>query len=176
MTIRSFESTYPDIHPTAYVDESAVVIGSVIIGKQSSIWPLTVVRGDIQSISVGERTNIQDGSVLHVTHGSQFSTTDGHPLVIGDDVTIGHKAMLHACTIGNLCLIGMGTIILDGAIIENEVMIGAGSLVPPQKVLSSGYLWMGSPVKKARKLSTKELEFLSYSASHYCNLSTRTTT
>lgn len=176
MTIRPFESTYPDIHPTVYVDDSAVVIGNVTIGKQSSIWPLTVIRGDIQTISIGKRTNIQDGSVLHVTHGSKFSTPDGRPLVIGDDVTIGHKAVLHACTIGNSCLIGMGTIILDGAIIENEVMIAAGSLVPPQKTLSSGYLWMGSPIKKVRKLSQKEIEFLRYSASHYCNLAQRTMT
>lgn len=176
MTIRSFESTSPDIHPTAYVDESAVVIGNVTIGKNSSIWPLTVIRGDIQAIHIGEHTNIQDGSVLHVTHGSKFSTTEGTPLIIGNNVTVGHKAVLHACTIGNSCLIGMGSIILDGAVIKNEVMIGAGSLVPPCKTLSSGYLWVGSPVKKARKLSSKELEFLTYSASHYSNLAERTKT
>jgi len=176
MTIRSFESASPDIHSTVYVDDSAVVIGNVTIGKKSSVWPLTVIRGDIQAIRIGKCTNIQDGSVLHVTHGSKFSTTEGLPLIIGNDVTVGHKAMLHACTIGNSCLIGMGTIILDGAVIENEVMIGAGSLVPPHKTLSSGYLWVGSPVKKARKLSPKELEFLTYSASHYCNLAQRTKT
>lgn len=177
MTIRNFENKTPEIHPSAYIDESAVVIGDVVIGKGSSVWPLTVIRGDIQRIRVGNRTNIQDGSVLHVTHGSEFCLeADGYPLTIGDNVTVGHKAVLHACTIGSDSLIGMGSIVLDGAVIQDHVMLGAGSLVPPRKVLERGYLWLGNPVRKVRELTEKERAFLSYSANHYCDLSQRTKT
>lgn len=177
MTIRDFEQHTPDIHPSVYTDDSAVVIGQVSIGEDSSVWPLTVIRGDIQRISIGQRTNIQDGSVLHVTHGSEFSLDpEGSPLIIGDDVTVGHKAVLHACTIGDRCLIGMGAIVLDGAVIESDVMIGAGSTVPPNKTLDSGYLWLGSPVKRVRELSVKEREFLRYSAQHYTKLAERSKT
>ncbi len=175
MTIRSFESHTPRIHSSAYIDASAIVIGDVSIGAGSSVWPLTAIRGDIQTITIGKHTNIQDGCVLHVTHGSEFTRDpEGYPLNIGDYVTVGHKAILHACTIGNRCLIGMGAIILDGAIIQSEVMVGAGSLVPPGKTLDSGYLWLGSPVKKTRKLTKKERAFFDYSALHYCNLAERT--
>lgn len=171
MNIRPYKQYTPIIHNTAFVDESAVVIGQVNIGKHSSVWPLTAIRGDIQSITIGEYTNIQDGSVLHVTHGSEYAfSPQGNPLTIGNNVTVGHKAILHGCTIHNNCLIGMGTIILDGAIINDNVMVGAGSLVPPKKILESGYLWLGSPVKKARKLTDKELTFLKYSAQHYKKL------
>jgi carbonic anhydrase/acetyltransferase-like protein (isoleucine patch superfamily) len=177
MTLRDFEHHSPDIHPSVYIDDSAVVIGQVNIGEASSVWPLTVIRGDIQRISIGQRTNIQDGSVLHVTHGSEFSLEpEGYPLTIGDDVTIGHKAVLHACTIKNRCLIGMGAIVLDGAIVDSEVIVGAGSTVPPGKVLESGYLWLGSPVKRVRELSVKERQFLQYSAKHYTELAKRSKT
>ena len=177
MTIRNFEHYSPDIHPSVYIDESAIVIGQVNIGKASSVWPLTVIRGDIQRISIGKRTNIQDGSVLHVTHGSEFSLDpEGYPLTIGDDVTIGHKAVLHACTINNCCLIGMGAIVLDGATVDSEVIVGAGSTVPPGKMLESGYLWLGSPVKRVRELSIKERQFLQYSAKHYTELAERSKT
>ncbi len=177
MTLRDFEHHSPDIHPSVYIDDSAVVIGQVSIGEASSVWPLTVIRGDIQRIRIGQRTNIQDGSVLHVTHGSEFSLDpEGYPLTIGDDVTIGHKAVLHACTIKNRCLIGMGAIVLDGAIVDSEVIVGAGSTVPPEKVLESGYLWLGSPVKRVRELSEKERQFLQYSAKHYTELAKRSKT
>lgn len=177
MTIRDFEQHSPAIHASVYIDESAVVIGQVSIGAESSVWPLTVIRGDIQYIRIGQRTNIQDGSVLHVTHGSEFcAQPEGYPLTIGDDVTVGHKAVLHACTIGNRCLIGMGAIVLDGAVIESEVIVGAGSTVPPNKTLESGYLWLGSPVKRVRELSTKERQFLRYSAQHYTKLAVRSKT
>ncbi len=174
MTIRNFENNQPVIHETAYVDEMALVSGQVLIGEDSSIWPMTVIRGDVNKITIGKRSNIQDGSVLHVTHGSDYSTEKGFPLSVGDDVTVGHKAVLHACTIGNRSLIGMGAIVLDGAVIEDEVIVGAGSLVPPNKILESGYLWLGSPVKKVRKLKEKEKEFLLYSAKHYVKLAKRT--
>ncbi len=165
MTIRSYKDKSPKIHETAYVDETAVVIGDVTIGKDTSVWPMTVIRGDVNSITIGARTNIQDGSVLHESHTSDFSP--GYPLVIGDDVTVGHKALLHACTVGNQCLIGMSATVMDGAVLGDNVIIGAGSLVPPGKQLESGYLYVGSPVKRVRELNEKELAFLKYSANHY---------
>jgi carbonic anhydrase/acetyltransferase-like protein (isoleucine patch superfamily) len=131
-----------------------VVLGDVEIGEDSSVWPLTVVRGDMHRIRIGARTSVQDGSVLHITHAGPFNP-DGFPLIIGDEVTIGHKVMLHGCTLGNRILVGMGSTIMDGAIVEDEVIIGAGSLVPPGKRLVSGYLYMGSPVKQARLLTDR---------------------
>ena len=174
MTIRNFEQYQPEVHKTAYIDSEALVSGNVKIGEDSSIWPMTVIRGDVNKIRIGKRSNIQDGSVLHVTHGSEFTNAEGFPLIIGDDITVGHSAVLHACTIHNRSLIGMGAIVLDGAVIEDEVIVGAGSLVPPNKRLESGYLWLGSPVKKARALTEKEKSFLTYSAQHYVKLAKRT--
>ena len=172
MSIRYFEGYSPAIHPSAYIDEQAMVGGQVTIGAESSVWPMCVLRGDINSIEVGERTNIQDGSVLHVTHDSEFAE-GGLPLLVGSDVTVGHKVILHACTIEDLCLIGMGSVVLDGALVRSGAMIGAGSLVPPNKDLEGGYLYVGSPVKKVRKLSEKERRFLKYSAEHYARLKDR---
>lgn len=170
--IRSFLQWTPDIAPSAFVDEQATVIGQVSVGAGSSIWPQVVVRGDIQRIEIGERSNIQDGSVLHVTHDSEYSP-GGSPLLIGNDVTIGHNATLHACTIGDGCLVGMGCIVLDGAVLEPGVLLGAGSLAPPGKRLEGGFLWVGSPAVKKRPLSEKEKAFLLYSASHYVKLAGR---
>jgi len=178
--IRKFENHKPNIHTSAYIDETALVSGEVAIGEDSSVWPMTVIRGDVNFIQIGKRTNIQDASVLHVTHASNeysIKVTDsqiGYPLIIGDDVTVGHKALLHACTIGNRVLVGMGSIIMDGVVIEDETMIAAGSLVPPKKTLQSGYLWVGSPAKKARELTKKEKSYLKYSAEHYVRLKART--
>ena len=166
MMIRSFRDTTPRIGANTYIDESAVVIGDVEIGENSSVWPLTVIRGDINKIRIGNSTNIQDGSVLHVTHRGEYSP-EGAELHIGNEVTIGHKVLLHGCHIGNRCLIGMGSIITDNAIIENEVIIGSGSLVPPGKVLESGYLYFGNPVVQRRMLTEDELGYLSYVANHY---------
>jgi len=174
MTIRKFEKHQPELHETSYIDEAALVSGDVKIGEGSSVWPMAVIRGDVNKIRIGKRSNIQDGSVLHVTHGSEYTKAAGFPLIIGDDVTVGHNAVLHACTINNRSLIGMGAIVLDGAIVEEEVIVGAGSLVPPNKILESGYLWLGSPVKKARLLTDKERAFLEYSAQHYVELAGRT--
>lgn len=175
MTIRKFESLTPNIHPSAYIDETALVSGEVEIGEQSSVWPMTVIRGDVNHIKIGKRSNIQDASVLHVTHASnEYTTKEGYPLIIGDDVTVGHKALLHACVIHNRVLVGMGSIIMDGVIVEEETIIAAGSLVPPKKTLESGFLWVGSPVKKARPLTDKEKQYLQYSAEHYVRLKVRT--
>ena len=152
-----------------YIDDSAVVIGAVVLGDDVSIWPTAVVRGDVEKITIGHKTNVQDGAVLHVSHQGKFSER-GHPLSIGTDVTIGHRAVIHGCTVGNYCLIGIGAIIMDDAVLEDYVMLGAGSLVPPNKRLESGYLYVGSPAKQSRPLSESEKEFLRYSASHYVSL------
>ena len=147
MTVKPFNKHTPSIHLTAYVDDMAYVSGQTTIGADSSVWPMAVIRGDVNVITIGQRSNIQDGAVLHVTHDGPY-TPGGRPLNIGDDVTIGHKAVLHACTIGNRCLIGMNATVLDGAVVADDTIIAAASLVPPGKILESGFLWVGSPVKK----------------------------
>lgn len=168
--IRTFQNRTPEIHETCMIDEACVVIGEVSLAEDVSVWPCAVLRGDVNSITVGVRSNIQDGSVLHVSHKTA-AKPEGSPLVIGEDVTVGHKVMLHGCRIGNRVLVGMGTTVLDDAVIEDDVMIGAGSLVPPRKHLEGGYLYIGSPVRQARPLTDEEKAFLKYSAAHYVKLS-----
>jgi carbonic anhydrase/acetyltransferase-like protein (isoleucine patch superfamily) len=165
--IRPYKGIQPQIHDSAWVDETAVVIGDVSIGEESSIWPMTVVRGDVQGISIGHHTNIQDGSVLHVAHEHALSKPGGIPLVIGNYVTTGHKVLLHACSIGDYCLIGMGSIVMDDVTVEDYVMIGAGSVVTPGKTLASGYLYLGNPARQVRILTEIETAFLDYAANHY---------
>lgn len=164
--IRNYQDISPSIGEGSYIDETAVVIGDVEIGENCSVWPLTVIRGDINRIRIGDNTNIQDGSVLHVTHRGDYSP-EGAELHIGSDVTVGHKALLHGCRIGNQCLIGMGSIIADNAVVEDRVIVGSGSLVPPGKTLESGYLYFGNPAEQKRPLSERELEYLGYVAHHY---------
>lgn len=165
-SIRSYKGISPQLDDSVYIDETSVIVGDVRLGKDASVWPLVAARGDVNHIIIGDRTNIQDNSVLHVTH-KNAENPEGYPLIIGSDVTIGHKVMLHGCTIKDRVLVGMGSIVLDGAIIESDVMIGAGSLVPPNKKLESGYLYVGSPVKQARPLTEKERAFLVRSANNY---------
>ena len=153
-----------------YVDEAASVIGDVVLGDDVSIWPGTVVRGDVNYIRIGARTNVQDGSIIHVTHDGPYGKLGGFATVIGEDVTIGHAAVIHACVIEDACLIGMGATILDGAIIRKNGFVGAGALIPPGKIVESGELWLGNPAKCVRKLSEKEIEQLYYSAQHYMRL------
>ncbi len=172
MTIRDFAGVQPRIDASAWVDESAQVIGDVVLDADVSVWPLAVVRGDINSIRIGARSNIQDGCVLHVTHASPYSD-GGSPLVVGTDLTLGHKAVLHACTVGNFCLIGISAIVLDKAVIGDYVIVGAGSLVPGGKVLESGHLYVGAPVKKIRPLTEDERRMLEYSSGHYARLKER---
>ncbi|MGK0603484.1 gamma carbonic anhydrase family protein [Yokenella regensburgei] len=164
--LRSYKGLSPDLGQRVMIDPSSVVVGDVRIADDVSIWPLVAIRGDVNYIRIGARSNIQDGSVLHVTHKSSYNP-EGNPLIVGEDVTVGHKVMLHGCTIGNRVLVGMGSILLDGVVIEDDVMIGAGSLVPQNKRLESGYLYLGSPVKQIRPLKAAELEGLRYSANNY---------
>ncbi|BAU71728.1 gamma carbonic anhydrase family protein [Metapseudomonas furukawaii] len=167
--IRTYQGITPELGERVFVDASAVVIGDVRLGDDSSVWPLVTIRGDMHRIRIGARTSVQDGSVLHITHAGPFNP-DGYPLEIGDDVTIGHKALLHGCSVGSRVLIGMGSIVMDGAVIEDDVVLGAGSLVPPGKRLESGFLYVGSPVKQARPLTEKEKAFFTYSAANYVKL------
>lgn len=171
--IRSFEHYAPSIADSAYVDETAVVIGDVTLAEDVSIWPAAVLRGDVNYIRVGARSNIQDGTVVHVTHAGPYTPEGGIPTIVGEDVTIGHKAIIHACTLGDRILIGMGATVMDGATVESDVILGANALVPPGKTLESGYLYVGSPVKQARALTDGEKEYLVYSAHHYVRLKQR---
>lgn len=169
MAIRSYHNHSPKLGARVWVDDSAVIIGDVLLGDDCSVWPHASIRGDMHRIRIGARTSVQDGCVLHITHAGPFQP-EGWPLEIGEDVTIGHRAVLHGCVIGNRVLVGMGAIVLDGAVVEDEVIIGAGALVPPGKKLESGFLYVGNPVKQARPLSEKERSFFLYSAQNYVKL------
>lgn len=164
--LNHYKNITPRVHHSAFIEQSAVLYGDITIKEDSSIWPLVAARGDVNTITIGKRTNVQDGTVLHVTRKSK-SNPEGNPLYIGDDVTIGHKAMLHGCHINNRVLIGMGAIVMDGAIVNDDIIIGAGSLVPPNKELESGYLYVGNPIKQARPLKESEIAFLKQSALNY---------
>jgi carbonic anhydrase/acetyltransferase-like protein (isoleucine patch superfamily) len=164
--IREFNGHYPKLGHGVFIDPSAVVTGHVILGDDSSVWPCTSIRGDLLSITIGRASNIQDGSALHTTQDSIYNP-GGHPLIIGNEVTIGHNAAVHACTIHDQVLIGMGAIVLDGAIIESQVLVAAGSLVSPGKILQSGYLYRGNPARPVRELTPEELGFFKFSADRY---------
>jgi len=168
-SLRPYRGVSPKLGQRVYVDPVAVVIGEVVLGDDCSVWPSAVIRGDMHRIHVGARTSVQDNAVLHITHASDFNP-GGWPLTIGDDVTIGHSACLHGCTLGSRILVGIGAIVLDGAIVEDEVVIGAGTLVPPGKRLESGFLYVGSPCKQVRPLKDSERQFFRYSAQNYVKL------
>jgi len=169
MNIRTYQDITPTLGDHVFVDDTALVLGDVHIGEDSSIWPMTVVRGDVNKIRIGKRTNIQDNSVVHVTH-PHTDIPDGYGVSVGDNVTVGHRVILHGCEVGDNCLVGMGSTVMDGAKLEPYVMLGAGSLVSPGKVLEGGYLWLGSPVRKVRPLTDEEKKWIDYSARHYVNL------
>jgi carbonic anhydrase/acetyltransferase-like protein (isoleucine patch superfamily) len=169
VNIRPYRDQFPRLGANVYVDPAAVLIGDVELGDDASLWPCTVTRGDVNFIRIGARTNIQDGAVLHVTHDGPY-TPGGFPLVIGADVTVGHGAILHACTIEDACLIGMHATVLDGARVCKHAMVGAGALVTPGKIVGEGELWLGNPARCVRKLDDKQIEQLYYSAQHYVRL------
>jgi len=169
MAIRSYHGIVPTIGARAFVDPAAVVLGDVVIGEDSSIWPCAVLRGDVNKIRVGARTSIQDGSVLHVSHAGKFNKA-GCPLIIGDDITVGHSVNLHGCTIHDRVLVGIGSTVMDNVVVESDTVVGAGSLVPPGKVLQGGFLYVGNPARRVRSLSDNEKGFFLYSANHYVKI------
>jgi carbonic anhydrase/acetyltransferase-like protein (isoleucine patch superfamily) len=167
--IVKFKNSLPKIGKNVYLSDKSLVVGNVTIGDDCSVWPMAVIRGDMHQIVIGEKTNIQDGCILHITHDSDYNK-GGWPLHIGSEVTIGHGVILHGCTLEDQCLIGIGSKILDGAIVRKNSMLAAGSLVTPNSELESGFLYMGSPAKKVRKLSVSEMKFFSYTANNYVKL------
>ena len=168
-SIRSYRGITPRLGNRIYIDPAATVIGDVVLGDDVSVWPGAVIRGDMHSIRIGARSNVQDNAVLHITHASHFNP-DGWPLNIGDDVVIGHRAILHGCTVGSRVLIGNGAIVNDGAIVEDEIIVGAGCMVPPGKTLVSGFIYVGNPCRQLRPLSENEKDFFTYSAANYVKL------
>lgn len=166
---QSFSGHSPQLASGVYVHNAATMIGDIVIGENSSIWPGAVIRGDINSIHIGSHTNVQDLCMLHVSHKSSWDP-QGAPLRIGDYVTIGHSVILHGCTLEDECLIGMGSIVMDKALVQKHVLLAAGSLVPEGKVLESGYLYVGRPAKKIRVLTPEEIQHFMYSALHYVRL------
>ncbi|MDW5378548.1 gamma carbonic anhydrase family protein [Halomonas sp. HP20-15] len=169
MSLRTFQGHTPQLGDRVYIDPACVVLGDVALGDDCSVWPMAVIRGDMHRIRIGARTSVQDGSVLHITHASDFNP-GGHPLTIGDDVTIGHKAILHGCTVGDRVLVGMSATVMDGAVVEDEVIIAAGAVVTPGKRLESGHVYAGNPAKPLRPLKDSERAFFRYTAGNYVKL------
>lgn len=167
--IAPYQGIAPQIAASATIHPSAQIIGDVTIGERASVWCNTVVRGDVNFIRIGSETNIQDLCTLHVSH-RRPENPGGAPLIIGDRVTVGHNVILHGCEIGDECLIGMGAIVMDQAVLQPRVLLGAGSLVPEGKVLASGHLYLGRPAKLVRALTEEELAHFAYSAAHYVRL------
>ncbi|HEY1397152.1 gamma carbonic anhydrase family protein [Roseateles sp.] len=166
MPLSPYLDTAPVLAERVFVHDSAQVIGDVTLGPDSSVWCNTVLRGDVNRIVIGTGTNVQDLTMGHVSHKNP-KKPEGSPLIIGDHVTVGHSVILHGCRIGNECLIGMGSIVMDDVVIEDRVMLGAGSLVSPGKVLKSGHLYIGRPAMPVRELTADEIAYLKYSAEHY---------
>jgi carbonic anhydrase/acetyltransferase-like protein (isoleucine patch superfamily) len=169
MPTRPYRGIYPRLEEGVYVDPTALVIGDVVLGPDVSIWPMAVVRGDVNYIRVGARSNVQDNSVLHVTRPYPGSEA-GWPLIVGEDVVIGHSVTLHGCTVGNRVLVGIGAIVLDGAVVEDDVMIAAGGVVPPGKRLESGGVYVGNPVRRAREITDAERARIPTMAGFYIDL------
>ena len=169
MPIEPYQDFHPRLGEGVYLHASATVIGDVELGDAVSVWPGVVIRGDVNRIRIGARSNIQDNSVLHVGH-RRAADPEGSPLLVGRDVTVGHAVILHGCTIGDECLIGMGSLVMDKAVLEPRVLLGAGSLVPEGRVLESGWLYLGRPARAVRRLTREELDYFAYQAGHYLRL------
>ncbi|MFN3713564.1 MAG: gamma carbonic anhydrase family protein [Alcanivoracaceae bacterium] len=172
MGIRAFENKVPVLGEGSWVDPSAQVIGDVVLGNDCSVWACAVIRGDMHRIRLGDRVSVQDNAVLHITHDSRFNA-GGFALTIGSDVTIAHQAMLHGCQVGDRVMIGMQAMVMDGAVIDDDVILAAGSLVPPGKRLAAGWLYRGRPAEPVRELTAEEREFLCYVAGNYVKLKNR---
>lgn len=164
--ILAFEDKQPQIADSAFIAPGAAVIGDVVIGENSNIWFQVAIRGDVNSIRIGKDTNIQDGTICHVTWKT-------HALTIGDRVTVGHKAILHGCTLEDESFVGMGATVMDGAVVESGAMVAAGALVSPGKVVKSGELWAGVPAKPMRAMTDDEKAYMPWSAQHYVELAKR---
>jgi carbonic anhydrase/acetyltransferase-like protein (isoleucine patch superfamily) len=169
MSLRPYRDRWPHLGLRVYVDAAATVIGDVDLADDVSVWPGTVIRGDVNTIRIGARTNVQDGTIVHVTHDGPY-TPGGFPTSIGADVTIGHAAVIHACTIEDACLIGMHATVLDGAVVRRHGFVAAGAVIAPGKTVGEGELWVGNPARLVRRLSDREIEQLYYSARHYVKL------
>jgi carbonic anhydrase/acetyltransferase-like protein (isoleucine patch superfamily) len=169
MTLRAYRDKSPSLGEGVYIDSTALVIGDVTLGEHASVWPMSVVRGDVNQIRIGARSNVQDGSILHVSRPLP-GRHEGWPLEVGEEVTIGHRVVIHGCTIGSRCLVGIGSIVLDGVVVEDEVMIGAGSVVTPGKRLTSRGLYLGNPARRVRELTAAEIERFPVIARHYVDL------
>jgi len=169
MAIETYRGMTPKLDESVYVHATATIIGDVEIDAEASIWPGLVIRGDVNKIRIGARSNIQDGSILHVTHRSKHNP-DGAPLIIGCNVTVGHAVILHGCRIHDECLVGMGSLVMDNAVLEPRVLLGAGSLVPEGRVLAGGWLYLGRPARQVRRLSEEELGYFAYQAVNYVRL------
>ena len=169
MAIERYREQLPRLCQEVYVHPSATVIGDVELGDQVSVWPGVVIRGDVSHIRIGPRSNIQDGSILHVSRPSERNP-GGAPLLLGHDVTVGHAVVLHGCEIGDECLIGMGALVMDRAVLEPRVLLGAGSLVPEGRVLQSGWLYLGRPAKPVRPLTPEELAHFARQSENYVRL------
>ena len=168
--LRPYRGRLPQLGERVFVDPSAQIIGDVVLGDDVSIWPMAVVRGDVNFIRIGARSNLQDGVVVHVSHDGPHLKDGGFATVIGEDVTIGHRAIIHACRIEDACLIGMGAVVMDGAVVRKHGFVGANALVSPGKVVGEGELWLGNPARLVRKLDDAQIEGLYYSAQHYVRL------
>lgn len=169
LALRPWKGIEPQLGRGVYVDPAAMVLGDVVLGDDCSVWPMAVIRGDMHRIRIGARSSVQDGSVLHITHASDFNP-EGFALIIGEEVTIGHRAVLHGATLGNRILVGMGAIVMDGAVVEDEVIIAAGAVVTPGKRLESGHVYAGNPAKALRPLKEAERAFFPYTAGNYVKL------
>jgi carbonic anhydrase/acetyltransferase-like protein (isoleucine patch superfamily) len=169
MAIASYRDRTPRLGRDVYIHPSATVIGDVELGDEASVWPQVVIRGDVNRIRIGARSNVQDGSILHVSH-RRASDPEGAPLLMGRDVSVGHGVILHGCTVGDECLVGMGCLVMDKAVLEPRVLLGAGSLVPEGRVLKSGWLYLGRPARAVRELAAEEMDYFAYLAANYVRL------
>jgi carbonic anhydrase/acetyltransferase-like protein (isoleucine patch superfamily) len=169
MATRPYRGIAPTLGAGAWIDDTALVIGQVELGPDASVWPFVLIRGDVNRIRIGARSNVQDASIIHISRPTP-GNPDGWPTILGDDVVVGHKVALHGCTIHDRVLVGIGAIVLDGVVVQSDVIIGAGSVVTPGKHLESGFLYVGNPARRSRELTPQERERIPKMARDYVTL------